>query len=580
MTCNLLLTPKTPSYQLKNGLFSKLLLSLLLFWNVAVDAQTPTITGFSPTVAGPGTTITITGSNFTGATQVSFGRCTATSFTVINNQTIEAVLTGLGCSGNVTVTTPAGSATLPRISVVRAVMPLITSFSPSLGCPYSAVIIKGNYFRNAYAVTIGGIQVQSFAVLDNQTIRAVVGATATGSALMGKIVVQTPGGTVTSAGNYTIGKPGTMLAYIPNSGSNTVSVINTATDVVVATIPVGQFPCMVQVDQRNTKAYVLCSFGMAGAPNPPGYPVICVINTSNNSVVNYIPAPNFTNNVFVLSPDGKKLYGFEYQGNTCSVISTVANRVVANIRVGNDPSAAVLSPDGSKLFVLNSGSNSVTVINTILNRVTTTISLGNQPNHPYSICINPDGSKVYTVNDGYVSVINTATNAVTATIRSTSIGTYSTGMESITVSHDGTKVYVGTNRAFPPIPNTAVYITEINTVNNTVLRTFYLNGGSPSSIKIAPNDTKLFLTHFSNGWTNNNNITIIDLVTNSIFTNQGFVNPLGISVTPDGSKAYVTDYGNGKLIVLDAITNNVITTIQVGNSPLGLGNIFANLFCY
>src|SRR6476619_2671429 len=68
----------------------------------------PTITSFTPTSANPGTTITITGTNFTGATAVSFGGTAATSFSVTNATTISAVV-GNGASGDVKVTTPGGS---------------------------------------------------------------------------------------------------------------------------------------------------------------------------------------------------------------------------------------------------------------------------------------------------------------------------------------------------------------------------------------------------------------------------------------------------------------------------------------
>jgi hypothetical protein len=70
----------------------------------------PTITSFTPTSALPGATITITGTNLTGATLVSFGGTNATSFTVTNATTISAVL-GNGTSGDVKVVTPGGTAT-------------------------------------------------------------------------------------------------------------------------------------------------------------------------------------------------------------------------------------------------------------------------------------------------------------------------------------------------------------------------------------------------------------------------------------------------------------------------------------
>src|SRR5215470_6788216 len=45
-------------------------------------------------------------------------------------------------------------------------------------------------------------------------------------------------------------------AYITNTGSNTVSVINTATNTVTATIPVGNGPLGVTVAADSSKVYI------------------------------------------------------------------------------------------------------------------------------------------------------------------------------------------------------------------------------------------------------------------------------------------------------------------------------------
>lgn len=70
----------------------------------------PSISGFSPLSAASGMTLTINGTNFTGATAVSFGGTAAASFTVVSATKITAVVAA-GSSGAVQVTTPAGNAT-------------------------------------------------------------------------------------------------------------------------------------------------------------------------------------------------------------------------------------------------------------------------------------------------------------------------------------------------------------------------------------------------------------------------------------------------------------------------------------
>lgn len=70
---------------------------------------------------------------------------------------------------------------------------------------------------------------------------------------------------------------------------------------------------------------------------------------------------------------------------------------------------------GPYAYITNSGDNNVSVIDTATNKVTATIHVGNGP---IGVAITPDGSKVYVVNgnDDTVSVIDTSTNKVTATM--------------------------------------------------------------------------------------------------------------------------------------------------------------------
>ncbi|MFD5430138.1 YncE family protein, partial [Streptomyces sp. NPDC127084] len=68
--------------------------------------------------------------------------------------------------------------------------------------------------------------------------------------------------------------PGTY-AYVANSESNTVSVIDTATNTVSATIDVGSFPIGVAVSPDGTRAYVVNGFS----------DTVSVIDTATNTVV-------------------------------------------------------------------------------------------------------------------------------------------------------------------------------------------------------------------------------------------------------------------------------------------------------
>lgn len=71
-----------------------------------------TLTSFSPTVGGTGTTVTLTGKSYSaGVTGVSFNGTAASSYSYINDTTVTAVVPSGATSGTITITTNAGNAT-------------------------------------------------------------------------------------------------------------------------------------------------------------------------------------------------------------------------------------------------------------------------------------------------------------------------------------------------------------------------------------------------------------------------------------------------------------------------------------
>ena len=74
-------------------------------------APSVSVSSFTPTSAATGTTVTIKGIGFAGASAVSFGGISATSFVVLNDSTITAMV-GAGASGAVVIVTPNGTGSM------------------------------------------------------------------------------------------------------------------------------------------------------------------------------------------------------------------------------------------------------------------------------------------------------------------------------------------------------------------------------------------------------------------------------------------------------------------------------------
>ncbi|MET3995868.1 hypothetical protein ABID65_007540 [Bradyrhizobium sp. S3.9.2] len=162
----------------------------------------PTVTSVAPNVGGTagGTGITITGTNFTGATSVVVGG-TAVAFTLVNSTTITANTPAHAAgAGDVSVTNPGGTGTLTNAFTFYAA-PTVTSVSPNSGTAAggTAITITGTNFTGATSVAIGGTAV-AFTLVNSTTITASTPAHATGAV---SVTVTNPGGTGTGTNVFT-----------------------------------------------------------------------------------------------------------------------------------------------------------------------------------------------------------------------------------------------------------------------------------------------------------------------------------------------------------------------------------------
>ena len=119
---------------------------------------------------------------------------------------------------------------------------------------------------------------------------------------------------------------GAPFAYIANESTDNVSVIDTATNTVVATVPVGNGPTAVAVNPASPRVYVA--------------------NTS---------------------------------GNTVSVIDTTTHTVVATVAVGIGPLGVAVNPAGTQAYVVSFALDAILVINTATNTVSAPSSAPRPP---------------------------------------------------------------------------------------------------------------------------------------------------------------------------------------------------------
>jgi YVTN family beta-propeller protein len=305
-----------------------------------------------------------------------------------------------------------------------------------------------------------------------------------------------------------------IFGYITDNMDRTVSVIDTTSDTVVATIDVGiPYPYGVACHPDGKTVYV-SGTGVANAGT------VFLIDVATQTLADSVAVGATARGLAVL-PDGSAVYVANNGDDTVSVIDTNTFSVVGTIPVGVGPHGVVAHPDGSMVYVSNVLGPSVSVIDVATATVTATVPVVSQPR---GITIDPEGDFVYVGNYmvDSVSVIDTATNTVVDTII---VGGVDPDFPVALAMHpDGSTLYVSLHKlsfAVPPIG--AVSVVDTATRSQTQVIT-------------------------------------------------GFWLPHGLAVHPDGSRLYVAESQDDAVSVVDTSSNTIVDTVSVGYFPVAFGD--------
>ena len=424
--------------------------------------------------------------------------------------------------------------------------------------------------------------------------------------------------------------------YVANRGSNTVSVINTATNTA----------------GRHEPQYLWHAIHFGGVlaqrvGDRPRRPAVCGQHRQRHGVGDQHQQLRVTNTITVgsqpasvaLGADGR-LYVANTGSNTVSVINTATNTLIdtnpnvvwhARNSVGSSPTSVALSPDGGLAYVAN-GNDTVSVISTKDYTVVSTVAIDSDTSGGHVVAVSPNGT-VYVTDavdksvrvlvlsatvtpatklmllgssvtitgdvtprplmtaDGTRAVIVTpVTSGTTKTTRvaviDTATGkqvgstlTLSGGAPSAELSSDGTRAFVTTTD-----PNTnSTRVTVINTATGTQIGTTTSGTGSPTDAKLLSADANRYqvITQAGPG-SQSTQVTIVDTTTG---TETGTVFVTGLLVTAqqlgtDGSRVLVTTQSYDSIydsttavtraVVIDAANGTQLgTTLELTGFPAG-----------
>ncbi len=134
-----------------------------------------TITNINPASGPPGTEVTLTGTDFTGASPVTYNGVAVASFTVDSDMQIRATIPTDAAVGTIATFSVTQGCTGTSSATFEVTCPItITSISPLSGPVGTVVTIAGSGFTGVTDVDFNGVSASSFNVVDDNTITAIV----------------------------------------------------------------------------------------------------------------------------------------------------------------------------------------------------------------------------------------------------------------------------------------------------------------------------------------------------------------------------------------------------------------------
>lgn len=376
--------------------------------------------------------------------------------------------------------------------------------------------------------------------------------------------------------------PDGTTAYVPNFLNNSLSVINSGTNMVQTTISVARRPMSVVLNQDGTIAYATSALD----------DVISVVDLTTQQMTETISVGDNPRHI-ALAPDGLTAYVANLTDDNISVVDLTTKVETAVIPTGNNTNFIAVSPNQPIAYVLRDVSPLLTVVNLTTNTVSDTIDLN--IGLLEEVVFSPDGSTAY-VTDGDlgIGVIDVATgtlldhvepfssatslalsqdgttayvgNLLTDNVLAVDLATLSVsqgwmtcnGISGITENPSGTMLYVScrTSDAVRAIP--------IGTAANdiTTVETF----GEPQAMELSADGKTVYLAKDSSSFADS--LGIFDLMTgaqSSITVGRGVRD---IALSADGRFVYIT--GLDELNIIDVATQTLLDSILIPGNSAGI----------
>ena len=294
---------------------------------------------------------------------------------------------------------------------------------------------------------------------------------------------------------------------------------------------------------------------------------VSVIDPATNKLLGVIPlgddvpaalSPLYRGELLVhglgFSPDHKTLAAVSIGSNSVTLIDTETNAVRGKVYIGRSPHEAFFTPDGRELWVAVRGENYISVIDPVQRKELRRIATANGPG---MVLFRPDGKYAFVPSSftPEMDVIDAASYQVIARVPQVSPFSPNLAVDQdevwITLKDSGKTQIFSAKPPFKALAtlNTGPISNHVTFVKNSSGRFAYVTVGGTNQIQVYRRngaDPKLVAT-----------IKTGDM-------------PHGIWGSGDGRRVYVGLENGDAVEAIDALANKVIATIPVGQLPQAL----------
>src|SRR6202171_4081374 len=239
--------------------------------------------------------------------------------------------------------------------------------------------------------------------------------------------------------------------YVTNEVSGDLTVIDSGTFKVIATVPLGKRPRAIHPSPDGKTLYVALSGSPIAGPDvdestlpPPDKSAdgIGVFDVTQNKIVRIIPGGSDPEN-FDLSQDGTKIYISNEDTSEVSIVDVASGMVVKSAKVGEQPEGVRATPDGKQVWVTSESDGTISVLDPAAGKIVATFKVGHRPR---SIAFTPDGKRAYVnaENDGGIVEVDAVKHKMTKAIPLGKPGVIKP--MAVLMAPDGSRLYVSTGR--------------------------------------------------------------------------------------------------------------------------------------